>query len=141
MTKKSTYQLTKTERQHRTFSENFKREKVREIELGRTKVSEISKQYEVSTTNVYRWIAKFATMKDKKERLIVESQSDTKELLALKKKIADLERIIGQKQILLEFKDKMIDIAEEMYGVDIKKKLSTKPSANTGPNEDKTPSV
>lgn len=141
MTKKSTYQLTKTERQHRTFSENFKREKVREIELGRTKVSEISKQYEVTATNVYRWIAKFATMKDKKERLIVESQSDTKELLALKKKIADLERIIGQKQILLEFKDKMIDIAEEMYGVDIKKKLSIKPSANTGPNEDKTPSV
>jgi transposase-like protein len=133
--------MSSSERRHRTFSENFKREKVREIELGRTKVSEISKQYEVTQTNVYRWIAKFASMKEKKERLIVESQSDTKELLALKKKIADLERIIGQKQILLDFKDKMIDIAEEMYGVDIKKKLSTKPSAITGSKEDKTPLV
>jgi transposase len=139
MTRKTNFKMTSYERSRRTFSDNFKKEKVREIELGRTKVAEICKQYEVSATNVYRWIAKFASMKEKKERIIVESQSDTKELLTLKQKIAELERIIGQKQILLDFKDKMIDIAEEMYGVDIKKKLSTTPSASTGSKEDKTP--
>ena len=38
------------------------------------------------------------------------------------RKIAELERKLGnQKQIELEFKDKMIEIAEEMYRVDIKK--------------------
>ncbi len=35
--------------------------------------------------------------------------------------MADLERIIGQKQVLLDFSDKMIYLAEETYGVDIKK--------------------
>ena len=74
-------------------------------------------------------------MKQKKERLIVEGQSDTRELLELKKKVAELERIIGQKQILLDFKDKMIDIAEEIYKVDIKKKFGTKPSDGTGSKE------
>jgi hypothetical protein len=74
-------------------------------------------------------------MKDKKERLIVECQSDTIQLLELKKKVAELERIIGQKQILIDFKDKMIDIAEEEYGVDIKKKYSSKPSIISGNTE------
>jgi hypothetical protein len=64
-------------------------------------------------------------MKDKKERLIIETDSDTRQLLELKKKIAELEQIVGQKQILIDFKDKMIDLAEETYGVDIKKKFST----------------
>ena len=31
----------------------------------------------------------------------------------LKKKIAELERIIGQKQILIDFKDKIIELAEQ----------------------------
>jgi hypothetical protein len=49
--------------------------------------------------------------------------------------VAELERIIGQKQILIDFKDKMIDIAEEEYGVDIKKKYSSKPSIISGNTE------
>ncbi len=132
MANRNQFKMSSAERRKRSFSENFKREKVREIELGRTKISEISKQYEVSFTNIYRWIAKFGSMKQKPERTIVESQSDTKELLELKKKVAELERIIGQKQILIDFKDKMIEIAEETYGVDIKKKFTTKPSDTTG---------
>ena len=132
MANRNQFKMSIAERRKRTFSENFKREKVREIELGRTKISEVSKQYEVSFTNIYRWIATFGSMKQKLERTIVESQSDTKELLELKKKVAELERIIGQKQILIDFKDKMIEIAEETYGVDIKKKFTTKPSDSTG---------
>lgn len=77
-------------------------------------------------------------MKDKKERLIVETDSDTKQLLALKKKIAELEQIVGQKQILIDFKDKMIDLAEETYGVDIKKKFSTRQSNTSGITESNT---
>jgi len=62
-------------------------------------------------------------MKKKPERLIVESDSDTKKLLELKKRVAELERIVGQKQIMIDFKDKMIELAEEHYKFDIKKKL------------------
>jgi len=74
-------------------------------------------------------------MKDKNERLIIETDSDTKQLLSLKKKIADLERIVGQKQILIDFHEKMIELAEEAYGVDIKKKFSTKQSNTSGITE------
>ena len=139
MATRSQFKMTTEERRARRFSDNFKIQKVREIELGKTKVSEICSHYQVRSCNVYRWIAKFGSMKDRKERLIVETESDTAQLSALKKKVAELERIIGQKQLMIDFKDKMIDIAEEIYGVDIKKKLSTSPCNITGTTESNTP--
>ena len=141
MANRKTFKMSTDERQLRTFSESFKIQKVQEIERKQTKVSEICKQYELTGVAVYKWIAKYGSMKKKKERIIIESESDTKQLLELKRKVAELERIVGQKQILLDFKDKMIDIAEEMYGVDIKKKLSEKPSNTTGKDGKDIPSA
>jgi transposase-like protein len=132
------FKLDLEDRKRRRFSDNFKLQKVRELELGKVKISELCKQYEVSSTSIYRWINKFGMKKDNKEKLIIETESDTKELLLLKKQIAELERIVGQKQILIDFKDKMIELAEQTYGVDIKKKFSTKPQDITGKTENKT---
>jgi transposase-like protein len=127
--------LSTSERQRRHFSESFKLQKVREIETGQTKVSEICSQYQVSSSAVYKWIEKFGIMKDKKERFVIETASDTRQLVELKKRISELERIIGQKQIQIDFQSKMIDLAEETYGVDIKKKFFTPPSATSGNTE------
>ena len=65
----------------------------------------------------------------------MESESDTKKLIELQKRIAELERLVGQKQIQLEFKDKMIELAEELYHIDIKKKFESKPSSGSGEGE------
>jgi hypothetical protein len=62
---------------------------------------------------------------------VVEAKSDTLKIRALEERIKELERIVGQKQLLLEFKDKMIEIAEADYGVDIKKKVGLKLSSGT----------
>lgn len=132
MAKRKDFKMSIAERQRRHFSENFKKEKVREIEQGRTRVSEISREYEVSNVAVYKWIAKFGKDKDKPERIIVENKSDTKKLLSLEKKVAELERTIGQKQILIDFNDRMIELAEDHYQVDIKKKFSGRQSKSAG---------
>lgn len=124
-------------RLRRRFSESFKIKKVREIEAGVSKISEISKEYEVSCAAIYQWLAKYGIMKDKKERLVIEAESDTQAIALLRKKVAELEQLVGQKQIQLEFKEKMIEIAEEMYGVDIKKKLSGPPFSTTATTEKK----
>ncbi len=131
----SQFKLSVSERSRRSFSESFKIQKVREIETGKTKVRDICLQYEVSHSSVYAWIEKFGIMKDKKERFVVESESDTRQLLELRKRLSELERIIGQKQIQIDFQNKMIDLAEETYGVDIKKKFFTPPSATSGNTE------
>ena len=126
MSYKRDFKMSIDERQRRNFSEGFKRQKVREIISRRVTITEVSKAYEVSQTAIYKWIDLYSG-KQKPERTIVESKSDTTKILALQKRIAELERVLGQKQIQLEFKDKMIEIAEEVYKVDIKKKFGTKP--------------
>lgn len=138
MTENNTEKMTLSERRRRIFSENFKRKKVQEIETGQSRVCEICKQYQVSATNVYKWIGKYGNMKSKKERLIVESQSDTIQNIELKKRVAELERIVGQKQILIDFQEKMIEMAEEVYGIEIKKKFETEQYSITRKTEKNT---
>ena len=117
--------------QNRYFSDEFKKKKVKELENNLTSISDICRTYSVSRTSVYRWIYKYSAMAKKQTKQVVEAKSDTKKIKYLEARIKELERTIGQKQLLIEFKDKMIEIAESTYGVDIKKKVSSKLSSGT----------
>lgn len=132
MATRKQFKQSTEERRRRHFSDEFKQKKVREIEQKVTTIAQVSRQYEVLENNVSKWLVKYGQNYMKGVRVIVESESDTANLIALKAKVAELERIIGQKQVQLDFKDKMIDLAEETYGVDIKKKFEHKPSSGTG---------
>ena len=132
MATRQQFRQSTEERRRRTFSDEFKRKKVAEIDQKISTVSEVAKQYDVRLGNVEKWVKKFTTKPMHGVRVVVESESDTRKLIELRAKIADLERIIGQKQVQIEFKDKMIELAEETYQVDIKKKFATKPSSGTG---------
>ena len=137
MATRQQFQQSTEDRKRRVFSDEFKIKKVREIEQKITTIAEVSRQYDVRANSVSIWLIKYGKKQMKEVRTIVESESDTRNLLELKAKIADLERIIGQKQVMIDFKDKMIDLAEEAYGVDIKKKFESKPlfgTGNTGKN-------
>jgi transposase len=116
---------------NRRFSEDFKKGKIKELERNIVSISDICKTYSVSRTSIYKWIYKYSIMAKKNVRQVVEAKSDTKKIQALEERIKELERLVGQKQILLEFKDKMIEIAEKTYGVDIKKKAGSKPSSGS----------
>jgi hypothetical protein len=69
--------------------------------------------------------------------MIVESESDTRKLIELGRQKAELERIIGQKQIQIDFLTKIIDLAEEDYQIDIKKKINTGPLSGSGKTKTK----
>lgn len=116
---------------NRNFSEEFKKAKVRELERNISSISDICKTYSVSRTSVYNWIYKYSAMAKKQVRQVVEAKSDTKKIRALEERIKELERTVGQKQLLIEFKDKMIEIAEASYGIDIKKKVGSMLSSGT----------
>lgn len=124
---------------NRYFSEGFKRIKVEEVEKNLTTVWEIGKEYQVSRVAVYKWIYKYSKMRKKGVRQVVEIESDTRKLIGLNEKIRELEQIIGQKQVLLDFHEKMIELAEQEYKVDIKKKFGSKLSAGSGKTETHTP--
>ena len=127
------------ERYNRYFSVEFKRQKVRDLERNMVSIPELCKEYQLSRTSVYNWLYKYSKMVKKGERQIVERKSDTRKIQELRERIKELERAVGQKQMLIEFKDKMIELAEETYGVDIKKKLSSKLNSGTGQTDPSTP--
>lgn len=116
-------------RQNRYFSTDFKKKRVEEIERNLVTVSDICKTHKVSRTSIYKWLYKYSGMAKKQVKQVVEAKSDTKKIQLLQDKIKELERIVGQKQILIEFQEKMIEIAESTYKIDIKKKPSSKRSS------------
>ena len=115
----------------RSFSEDFKKRKIRELERNITSIPDICRTYSVSRSSVYKWIYKYSVMAKKQVKQVVEAKSDTQKIKVLEERIKELERIIGQKQLLIEFKDKMIEIAEATYNVDIKKKVGSRLSSGT----------
>jgi transposase-like protein len=119
-------------RSTRYFSEDFKRKKVEEIDKRITTISDICKEYDVSNTAVYRWVYKYSLMRKKGVKMVVEAQSDTAKIKALKEHIKELEQLLGQKQFEVDFMKKQMEIASEDYGVDFKKKPSGPASSGSG---------
>lgn len=119
-------------RYNRYFSVDIKKKVVRDLERNLTTITDVCKAYHVSKTSVYKWIYKYSTMAKKQHKQVVEPKSDTQKIRALEERIKELERIIGQKQLAIDFKDKMIELAEQRYNIEIKKKSGTKPSSGSG---------
>jgi len=104
------------------FSESFKRDKVRLYETGRMSISQLSKLYEVSETALYKWVDKYRTT-PASQRVVLETDSDYLQLLALQKRVDAMERLIGSQQIKLDYQRALIDSASEHYEEDIEKKF------------------
>ena len=131
--------LTVKERQNRYFSEDFKRKKVSELDRNLITAAELCREHQVSRTSISRWIYKYSVMRKKGLKQVVEAKSDSRKLLQMKEEIKELQRIIGEKQIKLDFQEKLISLAESEYKVDIKKKLSGKRSSGSGDSAKNTP--
>ncbi len=106
---------------NRYFSEGFKRKIVDELNSNLLSISEVSKEYNVSRTSIYKWLYRYSRMRKKGMKQVIELESDTLKLKHLKSEVAELHRILGEKQILLDFQEKLIELAEVEYKVDIKK--------------------
>lgn len=124
--------LTVKERQNRYFSVDFKRKKVSELDRNLTTIAELCREHQVSAPAVYKWIYAYSTMRKKGLRQVIEAKSEGQKLKALREEMKELQRIIGEKQVKLDFQEKLISLAESEYKVDIKKKLSGKLSSGTG---------
>ena len=123
--------LTAEERQNRYFSEEFKKQKVADIEKKLITIGQLCRQYQVSRTSVAKWLNKYSPMRKKRERMVHESDSDSYKIKQMQERIKELERAVGQKQLKIDFLEKMIEITEEDLKIDIKKKASTKLSTGS----------
>ena len=110
----------------RVFSEELKRKIVKELESGKSRVCDLCRAYEVSEKSIYNWVEKYSPYLKRGEQVVVESQSETQRVLVLSKKTEELERLVGKKQIAIEYLERLIEMANKEFGVDLKKNFGTK---------------
>jgi len=132
MATKNKTKIKREIRKIRRFSEEIKIKKVKEIEQNISTIADIRREYGVSRTTVYKWIYKYSLNLKKGVRQVLELESETLKTKRLKEQVAELERIVGQKQLAIDFLEKMVEIGSEELGVDIKKKFSGQSSDGTG---------
>jgi transposase-like protein len=114
-------------RAKRTFSEEFKKQKVKELVNKQISIGELSKLYDVSTTSVYRWLYKYSPHHKRGTTQVVQMESEAQKTKLLQQRVAELERIVGQKQIEIDFLNELITVAGAELKVDLKKTFCTKP--------------
>jgi transposase len=87
--------------------------------------------YKVSEANVYRWLKQYSSMNIPGVTMVVETESKENKLEKLYNRIGELERMLGKKQMEIEFKDKVIELCSEELGYDVKKKATIMQSSGT----------
>lgn len=95
------------------YGYGFKVNIVEQIENGQLSMNQAATQYEVSRSSVQEWVRKYGNL-DKKLKSMG-GRSPKQEIAALKKKLkqAELER---------EILKLAVEIVEDEYGIDVKKK-------------------
>ena len=116
----------------RRYTEEFKRRVVNEFESGRYSVLQLSRLYGIPGSGIYLWIYKYSNFNEKGVRIVEMKDSSAAKLKALEQKLSEMERLIGQKQIKIDYLEKMIDIARTELDIDIKKNYGTPPSGGSG---------
>lgn len=119
----------------REFSEQIRKKVVAEFCSGTYTVKELADLYHCAHQTIYRWIYKYSPADSPSVNVVEMSKSADKKVQDLQDKIAALERALGQKQITIDFQQKMIDLAETEYGLDLKKSTSGKRSTGSGGTE------
>jgi len=123
-------------KKRRIFNESFRRARVKEYETGQLTVLEISRLYGINPQTVYLWIYKYSVYNKKSLKIVEEKDSGTRRVKQLQERIKELEQIIGKKQIRIDYLEKMIEIAKEELGIDIKKNYDTPRSPGSGKIKD-----
>ena len=108
-------------RKHRYYSEEFKKRLVASFEKGEFSVPQLEKLYGIRNTSLYRWVYKYSRFNEKGCRIVEMESSDENKLNELIKKVKELEQMVGQKQIAIEYLEKMIELAKTDLNIDIKK--------------------
>ena len=117
----------KKRRKPKTLTQEERMEVVKRHYLeGRSQAS-LSREYGVAESVVSRIISNFAAENDKSALLMGKKvkTGESEEIKALRKEVWDLKKQLYHEKMRADFYDTMVDVAEEMFGIEIRKKADT----------------
>ena len=100
---------------------------VHDYYLGALNKTHLAEKYGVGWETVNKIIRKFAAANDKSALLMGKHTTDSlsEENKALRKEVMELKKKLYDETMRADFYDTMIDVAEEMFGIEIRKKADT----------------
>lgn len=107
------------------YSEDFKLKIVKFYETGEHSVCELEKIYDISNPTIYKWIYKYSKYNKKSVKVVEFKNSEMSKINEMQARIAELEQALGQKQMNIDYLEKMIELAKQEYDIDIKKNSNT----------------
>lgn len=126
-------------RPRRCFSSEFKKSKVKELIEKRITVMQLSRLYGVTRSAVYKWLYRYSVHYKQSTTLVIQMESESYKTQRLLQQVSELERTVGQKQLELDFLNKLFEIASEEMGYDLKKNLGFKLLSGTDTTPKDTP--
>jgi transposase-like protein len=114
---KKVYQI----RQKRHFSEELRKEIVAQIERKQITVAQVTREYSVSRSAVYKWLYRYSRILEKGTRLVMEKDSDANRSDDLRKQIKELQAALGRKSLEADLYRGIVDLASDEFKTDLKK--------------------
>jgi len=108
----------------RIFSDKLKRKIINDIEQSKVSVLGAAREYQVSNNSVYRWLKKFSAHLHPSTTLVMQMDSEQYRSKELEEKVAELEAALGRKQMEIDYLNKLIELAGQDMGTDLKKNIS-----------------
>lgn len=116
---------------NRNFSEQFKEEKVKDLLDKRISIKQLCDLWQVSRVTAYKWLYKYSPHHSSGTKMVVQMESEAHKTLQMLQRVAELERIVGQKQLEIDFLNKLMEVATEELGYDLKKNTAAKLSSGS----------
>lgn len=108
-------------KKRRRYSETFKKARIKDFEDGTFTVAQMSRLYGIRPHVIYRWINKYSVYNQPNAVIVEVPNSQTEKVRLLEKKVAKLERLLGQKQIKLDYYECFLEELKSA-GIDVEKK-------------------
>lgn len=105
----------------RRYSEPFKKARVKDYEEGTFSVAQMGRLYSIHINVLYNWIRRYSNYDQQKAIIVEVPNSQTEKVKMLEKRVAELERSLGQKQIKLDYYACFMEELKKA-GVDVEKK-------------------
>lgn len=124
-------------RKQRKYSKEFKKRIVSDFESGKFSVPQLEKLHGIGNSLIYGWIYKFSTFNEQGFRIVEMKDSSSKKMKELETRVKELESAVGRKQIMIDYLEKMVEIAKDELDIDIKKNFGTPQSIGSGKTDKK----
>ena len=112
-------------KRRKIYSEDFRKEKVRQLESGEVRPIDLQKMYGMSYTAIFKWRKKYGKIPTS-ESVVLETDSEYEKNAKLRKEITKMERLLGRQQMEIDYYRQLIIEVNAHFEIDIEKKFSSK---------------